>query len=454
MEIYFYAIIFLLVIVCGYLFMNGSKKNKKIGALQIERDSIKAERDGLKISHESLKEQLTAQKQNYEQQISSLKESFLSQLKLVKENSEKQIDTLRQMNEEQMITQMRLLKEHMKTTSENVLKAREEELGARNQEQVSKIIDPLQQSLKDMREALEANKQQQTEAMTRLDATIQANMKRSENLGESADRLSRALTGKVKVQGNFGEMELRKLLGDMGLQEKIHYDTQESLKNEYGKSIKSDDGKSLIPDFILHFPNDRHVVVDCKMSLTDYERYINATDPDEKAQHLEAHIQSVRRQYGLLASKNYTKYLPKGCNKLDFAIMYVPIEGALYLALQNDDKLWNDAYAEGVLIFGPQTMFMNLRVLEMMWTQIKQLENQQTMVDCANLIIERVQDFNKRFLDVESSLTQTFDKVSKLKIITQESGPSIITAAKNLIKAGGKQNKAKKAITDGSENEE
>ena len=146
--------------------------------------------------------------------------------------------------------------------------------------------------------------------------------------------------------------------------------------------------------------------------------------------------------------KEYTKFLPNGYNKLNFAIMYVPIEGALNLALLNDSTLWREAYDQGVMILGPQTMYMNLRVLEMMWTQVRQLNNQQTMMDAANTVIDRVQDFGIRFMDVEASMNDTVKKMSKLKITTADSGASIITAAKKLLKAGAQENKKKKTLAE------
>lgn len=364
-------------------------------------------------------------------------------------NLEKQIETQKDFYENQMKSQLELIKEQMQTTSEKVLKQRQAELGEENKEQVSKIIDPLQKSLKDMQEALDKTKEQQTEALTRLDETIKINMQKSAQIGETADRLTRALTGEVKIQGNFGELKLKQLLEDLELKEGEQFDTQETLRDKAGKGAKGDDGKGLVPDFILHFPNNRHVVVDSKMSLTDYERYMNAEDgTPEKSGYLKAHIDSVRAQVRRLAKKEYTKFLPEGYNRLNFAIMYVPIEGALNLALLNDATLWREAYDEGVMILGPQTMYMNLRVLEMMWTQVRQLENQQAMMDAANTVIDRVQDFGLRFMEVESSMNDTVRKMKKLKITTSDSGPSIITAAKNLLKAGARENKKKKSLTE------
>ena len=353
------------------------------------------------------------------------------------------------MNQKQVEDQLALIKEQMRTTSEAVLKARQEELGMKNKEQVSSIVDPLQKSLKDMEEALNKSKEQQKEALTRLDETIRLNMEKSATLGETADRLTRALTGEVKVQGNFGELKLRQLLEDLELREGEQYDTQETLRDKAGKNAKGDDGKGLVPDFILHFPNNRHVVVDSKMSLTDYERYMNAADDNpQKSLFLKSHIDSVRAQVKRLARKEYTKYLPEGYNRLNFAIMYIPIEGALNLALLNDTSLWREAYDQGIMILGPQTMYMNLRVLEMMWTQVRQLKNQQVMIDAANMVIERVQDFGMRFMDVESSMNDAVKKITKLKITTSESGQSIITAAKKLLKAGARENRKKKTLDE------
>ena len=457
MEIYLIITIIAIIVmtVLGYFVGNRGKKGLIENVIKLT-----AERDVQKTNVENLEKQIETQKASYEEQMNErkvaydsqmqeLKATFTQQLQQEKTVHEGQIKALKEMNEQQIKNQLELIREQMQTTSEKVLKQRQEELGEENKEQVSKIIDPLQRSLKDMQEALDKTKQQQTEALTRLDETIKINMQKSAEIGETADRLTRALTGEVKIQGNFGELKLRQLLEDLELKEGEQFDTQETLKDKVGKGAKGDDGKGLVPDFILHFPNNRHVVVDSKMSLTDYERYMNAEDgTPEKSGYLKAHIESVRAQVRRLAKKEYTRFLPEGYNRLNFAIMYVPIEGALNLALLNDATLWREAYDEGVMILGPQTMYMNLRVLEMMWTQVRQLKNQQAMMDAANTVIDRVQDFGLRFMEVESSMNDTVKKMKKLKITTGDGGPSIITAARNLIKAGARENKKKKSLAE------
>lgn len=438
----------------GYEQQLDTLKSDSEKALLNETERGQKQLDEQKAAYEKqlieLKETLGKQ---YQQQIADMKLSFDKQVSEIKNAHQGQIEALKKMNEEQVKAQLELINQQMQATSEKVLKQRQEELGTQNQEQVSKIIDPLQKSLNDMRDALDKSKQQQNDALTRLDQSIKISMEKSADISEKAERLTRALTGEVKVQGNFGELKLKQLLEDMELKEGEQYDTQETLRDRGGKSAKGDDGKGLIPDFILHFPNNRHVVVDSKMSLTAYERYMNAEDNTaEKSEFLKSHIDSVRAQVKRLAKKEYTKYLPEGYNRLNFAIMYVPIEGALNLALLNDTRLWKEAYDQGVMVLGPQTMYMNLRVLEMMWTQVRQLKNQQIMMDAANTVIERVQDFGIRFMDVESCAKDTVKKIEKLKITTAGSGQSIITAAKKLLKAGASESKKKKSLdeVDGS----
>lgn len=449
---------------------NISKLENVIADNDVEIKRITSERDVLKANYENVMSQLEVereqhkiiileeqercaiavenQRNNMQAQLKQFQDSFNAQLQLAKESYENQISVMRQMSKEQVDSQLNMIREQMQTTSEKVLKSRQEELSAVNNEQVSKIIDPLQQSLKMMREALNESKEKHQEALIKLDATIQANMKNSDHLSDTAERLTRALTGEVKVQGDFGELKLRQLLEDLGLNDGEQYSSQEHLRDKFGKLVRDDEGKNLIPDFILHFPNNRDVIVDSKMSFTAYEKYVNCDEIDKKSFYLKEHIASVRNQVNRLSKKDYSKYLKEGYNKLNFVIMYIHTEGALLLSLNNDTSLWREAYDKGVLLMGPQTMYMNLRVLELMWTQVRQLNNQEDMMKAANQIIERTQDFAMRFCDVESKMYETIRSMEKLKITTSDSGASIITAAKNLLKAGGRENKKKKSLDE------
>ncbi|MBQ8367082.1 MAG: DNA recombination protein RmuC [Alistipes sp.] len=423
-----------------------AERDHKIDTLIEEVKRLTAERDVAQTKATAAEEQVERlrreSREALEAQQANLKEAYEKQLAQLNRLIEEQ----REANKRQVEDQMALIREQMVATSERVLKARQEELGERNVEQMSKIVDPITLSLKHMREALDNSQKEHNEAMTRLDATIEANMKNSRNLGETADRLTRALTGEVKVQGNFGELKLRQLLEDLGLKEGEQYTTQQALKDKFGARIKSDDDKRLIPDFILHFPDNRDVIVDSKVNITHYELYVNAEDETSRSQLLKEHIASVRRQVDILAKKDYSSFLDAGFTRLNFVIMYMFHEGALNLALMNDNGLWKYAYDKGVLIMGPQTMYMNLRVLELMWRQSRQLHYQQAIIETAEEMIKRVQVFAERFKAVEDGLDATRRTFDELKRSTASSGQSMITSARQIIAYGIKENKKKRSI--------
>ncbi len=465
MEIYIIITVAGIIIMSALAFFIGKKTagsdDAKIAVLENQNMELQtkiAEHEQTIAAQNAELRTLTAERdvqvanlRNAERMLAEMREAFDKQLAQTKEAHEKQIEALKEMNKKQVESQMNLIREQMQTTSENVLKKRQEELGEANKEQVSKIVNPLHDEIKRMEQLLTDTKEKNIEAYNRLDASIHANMKKYDELNDSAARLTRALTGEVKVQGNFGEMKLRQLLEDLGLKDGEQYSSQAHLRDKLGNLIKDDEGKGLIPDFILHFPNNRDVVVDSKMSFTAYERYVNTEDVAEQTQYLKEHLVSVRAQVERLAKKDYSKYLQEGYNKLNFVIMYIHTEGALNLAMLNDSSLWREAYDKGVLILGPQTMYMNLRILELMWTQVRQLSNQEEMIKAANTIVERTQDFAQRFGDVETKMRQTTEAMSKLRTTTADGGQSIITAARSLLKAGARENKKKKTISESSD---
>ena len=422
------AIIVVVAFVVGYI-VGQRALNKRVQQTQEALQSMAVERD-VALS-----------------KIESLRESYELQIGQLKEHSERMLGELREMNAKQVEAQMSMIREQMQATSESVLKARQAELGERNVEQLSKIVDPINLSLKLMREALDNTKKEHSDSMTRLDATIEANMRNSKELGETADRLTRALLGRVKVQGNFGELKLRQLLDDLGLEENAQYTTQQGLTDRAGRTLRSEDDKRLIPDFILHFPNKRDVIVDSKVSLVAYEKYVNAESEVEREIALKQHIDSVRDHVRSLASKDYSRYLDSEYTKLNFVFMYMFNEGALNLALLNDNTLWRDAYDMGVLIMGPQTMYMNLRVLELMWTQSRQLHYQEKIVKEAETMIKRVQLFAERFDSVEHSFQDTLKCFDSLKILIADKGTSIITSARQIVSYGVKEEKRKRSLS-------
>lgn len=351
--------------------------------------------------------------------------------------------------------QMQLIKSEMNTVSEKILKERANELSSVNEQQLNSILTPLRDSIRQMKETVELSDRQQTVTMERLDASIKENLRQAQEVGERADRLAQALTSENKTQGNFGELRLKQLLEEMGLQEGLQFEEQVTMRDNDGQAVQTDDdGHRLIPDVVLHFPDERDVIIDSKMSFKAFQDYYAAQDDDERQKALRRHIASVRQHVNELSRKNYSRYIRDGRHRLDFVMMYVFSESALQLALSNDPSLWKEAYDRGVIIAGSQSLYIMLRVLEMTWRQVRQVENQQEIMKTANTLVERVQVFYERFLRVDEQLHRTQDAFEELKRSTQTSGQSITTAASKLLRYGALQNPKRRQQLPKAEGEE
>lgn len=403
---------------------------------------------------EELKEQHDRQtaelKEQHERQTTELKEQHERQTTELKEQHSEQIFNLRKLQDEQLQQQLQLVREQMNTASERILKERAEQLSSTNREQLAVILNPLQNNIQQMREAVEKSGKDNMTTMERLDATIKQSIEQSREVGERADKLAQALTGENKTQGNFGELRLKQMLEEMGLEEGVQFVEQATMRDASGNIIyDEEDGRKMIPDVILHFPDNRDIIIDSKMSFTAFERYHNSDNEEEKRLALQQHILSMRNHVNELAKKNYSKYIQEGHGKLDFVLMYVFSESALQLALSNDATLWKEAYDKGVIISGSQNLYVLLRVLEMTWKQVRQVENQQKIMDCADTIINRVQIFVERFDNARQQLSKTQQAFDSLDLITADKGTSIVTSARQLIKMGAKENtKRKKLLTN------
>ena len=379
-----------------------------------------------------------------EQQMRDQQDTFREQMKIMQESSQQQMRSQQESQQKQMEQQLTLIREQMNSASEKILKERAEELSAVNKEQLSGILTPLQTHIQQMREAVERSDREHNSTMQRLDATIKTSIEQSRQVGERADKLAQALTGENKTQGNFGELRLKQLLEGMGLQEGEQFTLQETIRDKDGYVVYEEEGHRLIPDAILHFPDKRDVIIDSKMSFTAFEDYHNAETEAQRQDALKRHLTSMRNHVNELSRKNYSKYIAEGHAKLDFVLMYVFSESALQLALSNDATLWKDAYDRGVIITGSQNLYTMLRVLEMTWKQVRQVENQQKIMECANMIVDRVQLFAERFESVKQQLLKTQDSFDKLESITAETGQSILTPASRLLKMGASQNPKRK----------
>lgn len=449
MEFVVYILIGVVIgALAGFFFADNKAVKERTGIIA-DRDVAKNQIMGLQAQLEQCNneknELKVEQKCQLEQQNRQLQENFDRQIADVRLQYDRQLEELRRQHEQQMEKQSELIREQINTASEAILKKRSEELSDNNTLQMDKILGPLRDNLKQMRESVEKSDRAQTTSMERLDASIKENLRQAAIVGERADKLAQALTSENKTQGNFGELRLRTILENMGLEDGLQFEEQVTLKDEEGQIIlEEENGKRMIPDVVLHFPDHRDVVIDSKMSLKAFEEYCEADDDAMKADALQRHVLSVRNHVKELAKKNYSKYVDKGNNKLDFVLMYVYSESALQLALANDPSLWKEAYDAGVIISGSQSLYVILRVLEMSWRQTRQAENQEKIMQAANNIVDRVQMFYERFRKVDEQLGKTTEAFGDLKRVTAPSGLSITVAAEKLLKLGAQENPKRK----------
>ena len=464
--VYIFIIIALAVgCLIGYLTAKSSEQQKYTD-LKASNDVLKTEKDHLLTTINSERDahakQLQQQKMQFmeqlqhdqtqhaaqlqllnsqhAEQLQREQEHYTEQLQQLRIQHAEQLQRLDTQHAEQLQQQLQLLREQMSTVSEKVLRQRSEQLSEQNQEQLSVILNPLQDGIRLMREAVEKSDREHSATMVRLDATIKTSIEQSREVGERADKLAQALTGENKTQGNFGELRLKQLLVDMGFEEGTQFEEQMTMRDTRGRTIYDEDSHRMVPDVILHFPDERDIIIDSKMSLKAFEEYHNAADDETRAQALQRHIVSVRQHVNELAQKNYSTYIREGRARLDFVLMYVFSESALQLALANDAALWRDAYDKGVIIVGSQNLYTMLRVVEMTWRQVRQVENQENIMKAASTIVDRVQMFYERFLRVEEQLDKTRRAFDEVKVVTASSGQSIETAARRLMKYGVQDN--------------
>lgn len=326
----------------------------------------------------------------------------------------------------------------MKVATDEILKQQQEELKKSNSTNMQQIVDPLKETIQKMETALKENKSTQETSTEAIKEKIATLVSTTMKVSDSAERLSNALTAENKTQGNWGEQKVETLLNAIGLEEGLEYDSQEYLRDANGNIIVSDETTHRMqPDIILHLDETRDLIIDSKVSLNAYVDYTNATDEDTRNLALAAHLKSVRNHVKELAKKNYAAYVKAPRQSVDFVMMFVPVDGALQLALAGDPTLWRDAMNQGVFIVGEQNLYAALRAVQVTWTAIKQNANNKAICDTAEELLNRVGDFLEKFKDLGTKL----EKVNEAYIAVERkanTGQSVLGSAQKLVKLGAK----------------
>ena len=333
------------------------------------------------------------------------------------------------------------LKANLKAATEDMLKMRQAEFTDINKQNMQSIVDPLNETIAKMKQAMDGYSKEQNEFSGSMKTSIQAIIQQTETARQSAIELTTALKHDTKMQGDYGEAILDEILSKQGFTEGIHYELQYVMKDEAGRELKGDDGKGLRPDVLFHIDTVRDVIIDSKVNLTDFINFANAETPDERKMHLERHVKSIESQVKLLSQKNYFKYHKKTNTRMDYVIMFVPISAAWWEALRYKPSLWREAMDSNVYIADEQTLFAALRIIKLTWTQIAQVKSQKEIFDLVNQMIDRVGQFMKSYKAIGEAIGKAQDAYDKGYEKLTPGGQSILTTTANLLKLGGRDSK-------------
>lgn len=359
---------------------------QKAEQLEHTAAQLRAETDAARAGTEEMNGRLT--------QALLEAERSAAELKAEKEHNSKEM----QMRQEQFAQQLKTVQEQFANLATKVLSQTTDRLKADNSESMENITKPLRDNLKQLQEAIRLTNSETAKSTASLSEQLKAMSDQTTKIDRTATMLTNVIRGGNKAQGNWGERMLTEILDAQGYKLGTDYDVQQTITDDKGNIVVSDEsGKRMIPDVILHYPDNEDVVIDSKMSIDAYYQYVNTDDETLKRKFADDLVKSVRTQAVNLARKDYSRYITKPRRAIDFVIMFVPNEGALQLALAHDPKIWREAFDRHVFITGQQNLMAILRMIQIAWRQYAQTESQKKVFEMADEMIKRVGEFIKRF---------------------------------------------------------
>ena len=328
------------------------------------------------------------------------------------------------------------LRDSFRAVANDIMRERTEDLDKRTKETLS----PLREDLKRFGEQVDKTYQEEARERFNLKDSIEKLILRSQEISQETTSLTRALRGDSKVQGDWGELVLDRILDQSGLIRGEHYFVQETLRDESGAVITTGDNRGgLRPDVIVRYPNRGAIVIDSKVSLTAYARYVAAETDAERDQALKEHLLSLRKHINELSGKRYEEYTEGSPN---FVMLFIPNEPAYTIALAHDPTLWEEAYRKNVVLINGTNLIAALRMAQDMWQRDSQQRNVLQIVDEAGKLYDKFATFSETFLKIESKLEDAQKAFGEAKGQLRDGRGDILGRFDKLKALGAKTKKA------------
>jgi len=403
-----------------------SAENSRLTALRETAEQQKSGADEAKIQAESQRDAKQERINELEREIAGLS----ANLKASEETLKSQKAEIQAMQES--------AKNEFKIIASRILEENTEAFNKNSKNKLDEILKPLSDNLGEFKKKVELAQTESKTDATELKTLIKVLNEQSKQLGEEAKNLALALKGDSKVQGDWGEFQLEVLLEKLGFEEGLHYRKQANFKDENNYNVR--------PDFVINLPESKHCVIDCKVSLTAYERYFNSEDEGEKKQALNEHLVSINKHVRELSDKKYEQL--SGINSPDFVFMFVPIEAALMLAVQNSPSLIEDAAKKNVMLVTTSTLLFALRTVAYIWKVENQNKNVQEIAAIGGDLYDKFVNFTENMLKVgnqmdsaKSTYENAMKQLTKKNTDGSENAGTIVGKIESMKKLGANATK-------------
>ena len=404
---------------------------------------------------EGLRRDATAKQQELQSRIESLyaEKAGLEAKLQTQEKAHQLLDAQREssLKEQKELFQEQAAKslEEMRNAFKALSAENSEHFRKTSAESVGELLKPIQEKFKEFSDSVKTSDEKNAERSGSMEKMIHLLSEQSKSVGSQAQALADAITGQSKTQGDFGEMLLVDLLRESGLQEGVNFDVQGVIRDEYGHEIKSDDGRTMIPDVIVHYPDGGEVIVDSKVSLKAFLEWNQAILPDERKHWAREHISSIRNHIDELRGKDYASYIPEGRKKIDYNLMFIPVENAFRLMQEEEPLLWQQAKNQGVLIVSQMSLAIVLNMILVAWRQFDQQRNIQEVYKTASELMSVLENWMKEYVKVGDKLKELGKSYDESTRLLTESSQSVVRKIAKLEKLGATRKRSNASLKTG-----